>query len=46
VRLEENIGATDIALSAADLMRIASVAPHGIAAGTRYDETGMRFVNG
>jgi aryl-alcohol dehydrogenase-like predicted oxidoreductase len=45
-RLQENIGATDISLSGADLNRIASVAPHGIAAGTRYDETGMRFVNG
>jgi aryl-alcohol dehydrogenase-like predicted oxidoreductase len=45
-RLEENIGATEISLTAPDLMRIASVAPHGIAAGTRYDETGMRFVNG
>jgi aryl-alcohol dehydrogenase-like predicted oxidoreductase len=45
-RLQENIGATDIALTGTDLNRIASVAPHGIAAGTRYDETGMRFVNG
>jgi aryl-alcohol dehydrogenase-like predicted oxidoreductase len=45
-RLEENIAATDIALTTADLTRIASVAPHGIAAGTRYDETGMRSVNG
>lgn len=44
-RLEENIAATDVALTAADLTRIASVAPHGIAAGTRYDETGMRSVN-
>ena len=45
-RLQENIGATGITLSGADLNRIASMAPHGIAAGTRYDETGMRFVNG
>jgi aryl-alcohol dehydrogenase-like predicted oxidoreductase len=44
-RLEENIAATDVVLTAADLTRIASVAPHGIAAGTRYDETGMRSVN-
>jgi aryl-alcohol dehydrogenase-like predicted oxidoreductase len=44
-RLEENIAAADVALTAADLTRIASVAPHGIAAGTRYDETGMRSVN-
>jgi len=45
-RLQENIAATDISLSGNDLNRIASMAPHGIAAGTRYDETGMRFVNG
>jgi aryl-alcohol dehydrogenase-like predicted oxidoreductase len=45
-RLQENIGAAEISLSTADLTRIASVAPHGIAAGTRYDETGMRAVNG
>jgi len=45
-RLQENIAATDITLTTADLTRIASVAPHGVAAGTRYDELGMRFVNG
>jgi aryl-alcohol dehydrogenase-like predicted oxidoreductase len=45
-RLEENIAAASITLSSADLARIAAVAPSGIAAGERYDETGMRFVNG
>jgi aryl-alcohol dehydrogenase-like predicted oxidoreductase len=45
-RLAENIAAADIALSAADLARIAAAAPSGAAAGERYDETGMRFVNG
>jgi aryl-alcohol dehydrogenase-like predicted oxidoreductase len=45
-RLSENLAAADIALSAADLERIAAVAPSGVAAGDRYDETGMRFVNG
>jgi aryl-alcohol dehydrogenase-like predicted oxidoreductase len=45
-RLKENIAATDITLNATDLTRIASVAPHGVAAGTRYDELGMRTVNG
>jgi aryl-alcohol dehydrogenase-like predicted oxidoreductase len=45
-RLKENLDAADIALSAADLASIAAVAPSGIAAGERYDETGMRFVNG
>jgi aryl-alcohol dehydrogenase-like predicted oxidoreductase len=45
-RLEENLAAADIELRPADLERIAAVAPSGIAAGERYDETGMRFVNG
>ncbi|HEY2465691.1 MAG TPA: aldo/keto reductase [Steroidobacteraceae bacterium] len=45
-RLAENLAAADIALSSADLQRIAAVAPSGVAAGERYDETGMRFVNG
>jgi aryl-alcohol dehydrogenase-like predicted oxidoreductase len=46
VRLRENIAATEIALSASDLARIAAVAPNGVAVGARYDEIGMRFVNG
>ncbi|HEY2781342.1 MAG TPA: aldo/keto reductase [Steroidobacteraceae bacterium] len=45
-RLKENIASADVALNAADLARIAAVAPSGIAAGERYDESGMRFVNG
>jgi aryl-alcohol dehydrogenase-like predicted oxidoreductase len=45
-RLEENIAALHIALDARDLTRIAAAAPSGVAAGARYDETGMRFVNG
>jgi len=45
-RLKENIDAADIMLSAGELARIAAVAPSGVAAGARYDETGMRFVNG
>jgi aryl-alcohol dehydrogenase-like predicted oxidoreductase len=45
-RLKENIAAADITLNAEDLKRIAAVAPSGVAAGERYDETGMRFVNG
>jgi aryl-alcohol dehydrogenase-like predicted oxidoreductase len=45
-RLTENLAAADMVLSAADLQRIAAVAPSGVAAGERYDETGMRFVNG
>jgi aryl-alcohol dehydrogenase-like predicted oxidoreductase len=45
-RLAENLAAADMELSPADLERIAAVAPSGVAAGERYDETGMRFVNG
>jgi aryl-alcohol dehydrogenase-like predicted oxidoreductase len=45
-RLAENLAAADVILSAADLARIAAVAPSGVAAGARYDETGMRLVNG
>jgi aryl-alcohol dehydrogenase-like predicted oxidoreductase len=45
-RLAENLAAADIELRPADLQRIAAVAPSGVAAGERYDETGMRFVNG
>ena len=44
--LEENAGAAAIALSAADLQRIAAVAPMGVAAGTRYSEGAMRTING
>lgn len=44
-RLEENIAAADIELDARTLERIAAVAPQGIAAGSRYDEAGMRSVN-
>jgi aryl-alcohol dehydrogenase-like predicted oxidoreductase len=45
-RLKENIASTDITLSNDDLARIAKVAPSGVAAGARYDEPGMRSVNG
>jgi aryl-alcohol dehydrogenase-like predicted oxidoreductase len=45
-RLAENLAAADIVLGAAELDRIAAVAPSGVAVGERYDETGMRFVNG
>ena len=44
-RLEENIGAVDVVLTAADLKRIDAVAPVGFAAGTRYEEAGMRAVH-
>ena len=39
-RLDENLAAAGLDLSAADLQRIAEVAPSGVAAGERYDEIG------
>ncbi len=45
-RLKENIAAVTVELNATDLARIAAVAPSGVAAGSRYDETGMRSLNG
>jgi aryl-alcohol dehydrogenase-like predicted oxidoreductase len=44
-RLDENAGAVDVVLTDDDLARIEAVAPAGFAAGTRYDEAGMRAVN-
>ncbi|MEO8936054.1 MAG: aldo/keto reductase [Burkholderiaceae bacterium] len=44
-RLEENARAVDVVLDDDDLARIEAVAPHGFAAGTRYDEAGMKGVN-
>jgi len=43
--LDENLGAADVKLTAADLARIEQVAPKGAAAGQRYPEAMMRFVN-
>jgi aryl-alcohol dehydrogenase-like predicted oxidoreductase len=45
-RLEENVAALSVKLTAADLARIEGVAPKGVAAGARYAEGGMRAVNG
>jgi aryl-alcohol dehydrogenase-like predicted oxidoreductase len=44
-RLEENVGAVDIDLSSDELDRIEEIAPHGLVAGTRYDEAMLRLVN-
>jgi aryl-alcohol dehydrogenase-like predicted oxidoreductase len=44
-RLEENAAAADIQLTAEELREIDALVPHGIAAGTRYPEAGMRAVN-
>ena len=43
-RLEENLGALRVDLTAADLDRISGAIPIGAAAGTRYPEGGMRGV--
>lgn len=43
--LEENAGALDVRLSRSDLARIEEVAPKGIAAGPRYPDAMMSFVN-
>jgi len=44
-RLEDNLGALNVHLSINDLARIAEQAPRGIAAGERYNERMMGFVN-
>ncbi|HUQ15446.1 MAG TPA: aldo/keto reductase [Gemmatimonadales bacterium] len=44
--LEENIRALEIELSPADLEELEEVAPKGVAAGERYNEAGMRTING
>ena len=44
-RLEENLQAIEIELSADDVRRIEEVAPLGAAAGTRYPEAIMHTVN-
>jgi aryl-alcohol dehydrogenase-like predicted oxidoreductase len=43
-RLEENLGAMRVRLTAADIERISAAIPIGAAAGTRYPEGGMRGV--
>ena len=40
-RLEENLGALDVALSADDLREIDAIAPKGAAAGSRYPERAL-----
>ncbi|WP_237214380.1 aldo/keto reductase [Falsiroseomonas oryziterrae] len=43
-RLDENIGALDVKLSAADVARISAAVPPGAAAGTRYPASNMKAV--
>jgi aryl-alcohol dehydrogenase-like predicted oxidoreductase len=45
-RLKENLAAASITLGAEDLARIAAAAPRGVTVGARYDDVGMRSVNG
>jgi len=45
-RVEENAAAAEIILTAEDLKRINEVAPPGAAAGSRYPDWAMKFVNG
>jgi aryl-alcohol dehydrogenase-like predicted oxidoreductase len=44
-RLEENVGAVEIRLTAEDLDRIERIAPKGAAAGERYDPTMLELTN-
>jgi len=44
-RLEENVGALEVHLSPDDLAQLEEIAPHGVAAGTRYPESMMAMVN-
>jgi aryl-alcohol dehydrogenase-like predicted oxidoreductase len=45
-RVEENLGALDVALDADDLARLDEIAPVGAAAGTRYPEPMMALLDG
>jgi aryl-alcohol dehydrogenase-like predicted oxidoreductase len=44
--LRENCGALDVTLSAEDLQELDRLSPQEAVAGTRYAESGMRFING
>lgn len=44
-RIDENVGALDVPVSADDLRELDEIAPIGAAAGTRYPEQGMQTVN-
>ena len=43
--LEENLGALNVSLTAADLARINAAVPSGAAAGTRYAAPQMQALN-
>jgi aryl-alcohol dehydrogenase-like predicted oxidoreductase len=43
-RIDENLAALDVTLSADDVARISAALPPGAAAGTRYPEAAMKAV--
>jgi aryl-alcohol dehydrogenase-like predicted oxidoreductase len=43
--IDENVGAIDVTLSAADLARLDRIAPRNAAAGERYTPEGMKGLN-
>jgi aryl-alcohol dehydrogenase-like predicted oxidoreductase len=43
-RVDENLAALDVVLSADDVARISAALPPGAAAGTRYPAAGMKAV--
>ena len=45
-RLEENVAAGDLVLSAQELDQLEKIAPAGVAAGERYNEAMLRLLNG
>ena len=45
-RLEENVEAVNVHLNQAELSRLEKIVPVGAAAGERYNESGMRTLNG
>jgi aryl-alcohol dehydrogenase-like predicted oxidoreductase len=45
-RLEENVAAGDVVLSAQELDQLEKIAPAGVAAGERYNEAMLRLLNG
>ncbi len=46
VYLEENLKALDVELTADDLEEIDSIAPMGVAAGARYNDAGLKTIDG
>jgi aryl-alcohol dehydrogenase-like predicted oxidoreductase len=44
--LEENVRAIEVELTPSDLEEIEEIAPKGVAEGARYNEAGMRTING